>query len=191
MWTVDRKFWLTPMDHSSPPEQIPNVKGSHPRFGPDGEIFFRREEGTSTMIYGVRADGTGMRKVLKYPVYLLDEVSRDGRWIVGWGPLPGDGPPAYQAFPTDGGLPVRISAYGTLRWSLDGRESFVAGYHIPLPPGEVLKRIPAGGFHSSAEIARLPGARRIDAENPVPGPAGVYAFYRSTVQRNLYRIPIL
>ena len=190
MWTVDRKFWLTPLDHSSPPREIPNVKGSHPRFGPDGEILFRREEGTSTMIYGVRADGTGMRKVLEYPVYLLDEVSRDGRWIVGWGPLPGDGPPAFQAFPTDGGRPVRISAYGTLRWSLDGRDTFVAGYHIPLPPGEVLKRIPAGGFHSAVEFGRLPGARPINASNLMPGPAGVYAFYRNTVQRNLYRIPI-
>ena len=46
-------------------------------------------------------------------------------------------------------------------------------------PGESLPQIPAGGFHSEDEIARLPGARRIDAKGLVPGPsADVYAFYR-------------
>ena len=41
-------------------------------------------------------------------------------------------------------------------------------------------------------VARLnTGARKIDANNLVPGPsADVYAFYRVTIQRNLYRIPI-
>jgi len=82
-----------------------------------------------------------------------------------------------------------------LRWSLDGRTSFLIGrrrtYAIPLAPGEDLPRLPAGGFHSDEEMARLPGARRIDEQEVVPGPsADVYAFYRRTTQRNLYRIPI-
>jgi hypothetical protein len=191
MWTVDRAFWLAPLDRSSPPRQIPNLKGSHPRFGPGGEIFFRREEGHSTFVYRVRPDGAGMRKALENPVYLLDNASPDGHWIVGWAPLSGDGPPAYQAFPLDGGRPVHIGAYLPLRWSLDGSSSVIGTYNIPLQPGEVLRRIPAGGFHSAEEIARLPGARRIDVRNLVPGPsADVYAFYRGTIQRNLYRIPI-
>jgi hypothetical protein len=54
-----------------------------------------------------------------------------------------------------------------------------------------LPRIPAGGFRSEDEIASLPGTRRIPewplALSPSPD---VYAFYRCTVQRNLYRIPI-
>jgi hypothetical protein len=45
------------------------------------------------------------------------------------------------------------------------------GYFIKLQGGKVLPRIPAGGFHSEEEIARLPGARRIDAEGVVPGPS--------------------
>ena len=62
---------------------------------------------------------------------------------------------------------------------------------MPLTAGESLPRIPEGGFHSEQEIARLPGARRIDAWGVVPGPsADVYAFHRGTTQRNLYRIPI-
>jgi len=41
------------------------------------------------------------------------------------------------------------------------------------------------------EIARVPGARRIEGSGVVLGPsADVYAFYRGTIQRNLYRIAI-
>jgi len=84
-------------------------------------------------------------------------------------------------------------------WSPGGGAMAISGgpisrgwsYRVPLPRGEVLPRIPAGGFQSEDEIARLPGARRIDAVGVVPGPsADVYAFYRGTTQRNLYRIPI-
>jgi len=60
-----------------------------------------------------------------------------------------------------------------------------------VPPGEVLPRIRAGGFNSEQEVASLPGARRVETLNEVPGPSpAVSAFYRGTAQRNLYRIPI-
>jgi eukaryotic-like serine/threonine-protein kinase len=199
MSTVDReakpRLWVAPFDRSSPPVQIPDVEGESPRFLPDGDIVFRRGEAMSTFVYRVHPDGTGLQKALAEPVFLLNAVSPDGRWIVGWAQLPGNGPPSIQAFPLDGGPPIQIGGSFTfLSWSLDGRSSFIdAGqtYIIPLAPGEPLPRIPVGGFHSEEEIARLPRARRIDAHRVVPGPsASVYAFCRSTVQRNLYRIPI-
>jgi hypothetical protein len=72
METADRegkpRLWLAPLDRSSPPHQIPNVVGESPRFGPDGEIFFRRRaegssqepgtEGSPGFVYRVRLDGT-------------------------------------------------------------------------------------------------------------------------------------
>jgi hypothetical protein len=202
MWTTDvegkPRLWVARLDRNSPPVQIPNVEGANPRFGPGGDILFRHLEGMSTFVYRVRQDGTGLRKVLEEPVFLLDAVSRHGRWIVGWAPFPGNGRSLNQAFPLDGGTPIPIGgAFTNLRWSLDGRSVFIGEdgedqtYIIPLAPGEVLPRIPAGGFHSEEEEASLPGARRIDAEGVVPGPSPeVYAFYRGTTQRNLYRIPI-
>jgi len=64
-------------------------------------------------------------------------------------------------------------------------------YLVPLPRGQALPRIPAGEFRSEEEVARLPGARRIDESGVRPGPSlDVYAFYRGAAQRNLYRIPI-
>jgi hypothetical protein len=200
IWTTDSqgksRLWVAPFDRSSPPLLIPDVEGGSPRCGPGGDIVFRHVEGMSTFVYRVHQDGTGLHKARTEPVFVLNAGSPDGRWIVGWGPLPGNGPPAMQAFPLDGGPPILIGdSFTFLSWSLDGRSSFIdAGqtYIVPVAPGEALPPIPAGGFHSEEEIARLPGARRIDAEGVVPGPsASVYAFYRSTVQRNLYRIPIL
>lgn len=197
MSTTDRegksRLWMARLDRGSPPVQIPNVEGGFPKFGPDGDILFRRVDSTSTFVYRVHPDGSGVRKALKDPVFLLNDVSPDGRWVSTWAPIPGKGTPAIQAFPLDGGSPIQIGdSWRLLNWSLDGRSVLLAGwYSVPLAAGESLPPIPKGGFHSDEEIARLPGARRVDAEWVVPGPsAGVYAFYRSTVQRNLYRIPI-
>jgi serine/threonine protein kinase len=196
MWTMDLegkpRLWVARVDRSSPPVQIPNVEGQSPRFGPGGDIFFRHLEGTSTFVDRVHSDGTGLRKALAEPVLILWAVSPDGRWISAWAPLPGNGPPAPQAFPLDGGPPIQIGgSFTTLTWSLDGHSVFIGGYLIPLPPNEALPRIPAGGFHSEEEIAQLSGARQIDAQGVVPGPSvSVYAFYRGTTQRNLYRIPV-
>ena len=52
--------------------------------------------------------------------------------------------------------------------------------------------MPAGGFRSEGEIARLPGARSVDNVDGLwPGiENGAYAFYRGAAERNLYRIPL-
>jgi hypothetical protein len=193
------QLWLAPLDRSSPPRQIPNARGAGPRFGPGNEILFRRVEGTSTFVYGVLPDGSGMRKVLEQPVLWMGDVSPDGRWLETWAPLHGNGPPSYQAFPLGGGSPVPSGTSNVLSWSLDGRSALITegvvtegrSYIIPLPPGEALPGIPEGGFQSEEEVTHLPGARRIDSQGVVLGvSAGVYAFYHGAAQRNLYRIPI-
>jgi len=69
----------------------------------------------------------------------------------------------------------------------DGKSTYI----VPLAAAKILPRIPAGGLHSDKELARLPGARKIDVQPLSPGPSpDTYAFYRGITQRNLYRIPI-
>jgi hypothetical protein len=195
-----RGLWLVPLDRQWSPRKIPNGDGGRqPKFGRDGDIFFRRpEEGASNFVYRIRQDGSELRKALAHPIPLLFAVSRDERWVVGWSYLPANAGMALQAFPLDGGHPLTITAHAVFKWSPSGNTVSVSGgpivdtrsYIIPLTPGEALPRIPAEGFRSEEEIAKLPGARRIDALS-VPGPSSdVYAFYRGTTQRNLYRIPV-
>jgi hypothetical protein len=53
-------------------------------------------------------------------------------------------------------------------------------------PGGRSRRFHREAFQSEAEIAGLPGVRRIDTYNVAFGPRPeVYAFARETVQRNL------
>jgi eukaryotic-like serine/threonine-protein kinase len=197
-------LWLAPLDRSSPPRQIPNAEGRAPVFGPDGDVFFRHVEGKPGMmgntgyVYRVHPDGSGLRKAVEPTALLFGFISPDGQWLVGWGPLPGDGPPAVQAWPVNGGPPLNIAGTMYTSWSGDRRSLFMYSntigigktYVIPLRPGESFPPIPKGGFTSEEELARLPGAKRIDAV-AVPGPSSdIYAFYRGATQRNLYRIPL-
>ena len=212
METADRegkpRLWLAPLDRSSPPHEIPNVVGGSPRFGPDGEIFFRRRaEGSSQeggmagspgFVYRVRLDGTGMRKALEQEILMFYGVSPDGDWIAGWAPLSGNGPPYNQAFPLDGHSPIAIGPWVPFGWSKPGWPRAVGfvplfskwTYIVPLAPGEILPPIPAGGFRSEDQIASLPGARRGPAWPVVFGPGDIYAFYHEVIKRNLYQIPI-
>ena len=139
-----------------------------------------------------------MRKALAQPVLLFYAVSPDGNWISAFAPLPGGGGER-QAFPLDGGPPVRIGGALWLRWSRDGRSSYLTegaalgtkAYVISLKPGHALPQLPADGFHSDEELAHFPVAHKIDATGVQPGPSPeVYAYYKGAAQRNLYRIPI-
>ena len=187
------RLWLTTFERQQPPRQIPNVEGRQPSFGPDGEIFFHGADG---IVYRVQMDGSGLRKALEQPILVLADVSPDGRWLAGWSRV-ANGETAFQAFPLEGGPPVRVGDRATWQWGsnsvsiaqIPGAEGQT--YIVPLTPGQALPAIPAGGFRSEEDVARLPGARKTDALMAVPGPTpDVYAFYRSTKQRNLYRIPI-
>jgi DNA-binding winged helix-turn-helix (wHTH) protein/Tol biopolymer transport system component len=185
------RLWVMPFDRSSPPVQIPNVEGASPRFGAGDEILFRHLDGTSVFVYCVHPDGTGLRKAFTAPVLIMNSVSPDGRWIVAWAPDGRTGLSSIQVFPLNGEPPIQIGSFINISWSLDGRSVLIGQYLVPLRPGEALPKIPAGGFRSQDEIARLPGAHRIEADGVVLGPsAGVYAFYKGAVQRNLYRVPI-
>jgi DNA-binding winged helix-turn-helix (wHTH) protein/Tol biopolymer transport system component len=189
------RLWLTTFERQLPPQPIPNVEGRQPSFGPGNEIFFY---GADSFVYRVRTDGTGLRKALEIPILTLADVSPDGRWLAGWSRL-ADGETAFQAFPLGGGPPVRVGDRAYWQWSPSANSVSITripgaegqSYIVPLPPGQALPAIPAGGFRSEQDVARLQGARKTDALMAVPGPRpDVYAFYRSTKQRNLYRIPI-
>ena len=188
------RLWLASLDRRSPPHQIPNIEGITPVFGLRGEIFFRAADG---FVYQVREDGTGLRRVIEKPISLVRGMSPDGEWLV---VAAGES----FAYPTRGGQSVRLGGDMVVGWTPDHRHFWIsigqggmrrnaAGttYVIPLAPGQMLPRIPEGGFQSRAEIAGLPGVRVIEAADVAFGATlDIYAFSRETTQRNLYRSPL-
>jgi hypothetical protein len=185
------RLWLTRLDGRLPPRQIPDVEGKQPRFGPAGDIYFRRPEGTATFVYRIRGDGSGLQKVLDAPIALMGDVSPDGRWITGWNAV-------WYAFPLDGRPPAVMGTTLLFDWSSDGKWASLFGgplpegrsYLVPLSSGQALPRIPAEGFQTEQEITQLQGARRVDFRTVPASSSDTYAFYRTTTQRNLYRIPV-
>jgi serine/threonine protein kinase/Tol biopolymer transport system component len=210
--TIDRdgkhRLWLAALDRQSAPQQIANVEGDEAVFGPDGDIFLRGFAGRSMFAYRVHQDGTEPRRVSEEPIAGLNGISPDGEWLIA--KVPGDEETSsIVAFPIRGGSPLRLVAKagaGSLGechffWSQNWIWIAVANtrdvpyrgrtYAVPLPTDQVFPEIPSGGFQSEMDIARLPGARVIDAYDAAPGPTpGVYAFSRPATQRNLYRIPL-
>jgi hypothetical protein len=82
-------------------------------------------------------------------------------------------------------------------WSPNGRFLYLndrrAGqiYALPIPPGLNLPPLPAGGIASAKDVAALPGARVIRERYAFVGAdPSVYAFFRVTAQRNIYRIRV-
>ncbi len=190
------RLWLAPLDRRSPPRQIPGVEGQSAQFGPTGEVFFRRKEGSSGFLYRVRPDGTGLRKALEQPIFTF-EIAPGGDWIAAWAPS-FEKSHIVKMFPLDGGAPIVVGSDTSLQWSSGGDTLWISAgavpdgrtYIVPLTSGKILPPIPPGGFRSEQEIAHLPGARMMDRTGAPSPHRDVYAFDRRTVQRNLYSIPI-
>jgi serine/threonine protein kinase len=198
-------LWLAAVDRRSSPRTIPNVEGDSPIFTPDGDVVFRAREGTYGSAYRVRPDGTGLKKLLDYPVIETRGISGDGKWLVvyaRYAPPGGEMTGATLAFPLEGGPPMYVFGPGSQRpveWSADGKTLFLVPsegtaamtFAVPLPPGRMWPEIPKEGLRSEADFMKLPGVTVIHSPDSAPGPvSGVYAFVKQTVQRNLYKIPI-
>lgn len=200
------RLWLARLDRRSPPRQVGSVELKQAQFGPSGEIFFLATEGAGQYLYVIGEDGTGHRKLRAESIEEIHSASPDGRWVSGYGAIPGqEGLDLELAYPTAGGTPVGIcSPPCRPRWAPDGEYLYLSwpgGYRslravghtyvLPTRPETMLPDLPPAGFRSEAELAAVPGVRVIDAADVGAGPSpDVYVFSRETVQRNLYRIPL-
>ena len=195
--------WLAWLDGREPPRRIPHADGDNPRFGRDGEILFRVQEGDTVALYRILENGDRRERIAQVSGAVFGTVSPDGEWLSSIG----TGNSLVTMLSTSGQasrplLPYSLSS--RMRWSPDGRHAYVSiqygqasafgvgrTYVLPLAPGSVLPRIPAGGFRTEAEVAAQPGVEVLPYGDLAPGPSpSVYAFSRITTTRNLYRIPL-
>ena len=62
---------------------------------------------------------------------------------------------------------------------------------IPLQPGEMLPKLPPSGMRALDEPKLFPGSYLIDVYGISPSPdPSVYAYVKTTMHRNLFRIPL-
>jgi Tol biopolymer transport system component len=190
-------LWIMPLDRSAPPRQISAADHDHPMFLPNGEIIFRASEGGTNYVYRMREDGTGRRKVVETPILALHGVSPDGGWVAAFAPISGDPDVTVSvfAYPVGGGPAVRICDWCKTSWSRDGRRLYLSGHEnrthvVALRAPDGLPDLPPRGLRPE-DLAKLPVLQVIDEPLVAPGhDAGVFAFSKLAIQRNLYRVPL-
>ena len=174
-------------------------------FGVNGDVFFSGAvDRGERFLYRVREDGSGLQKAIPNPITYVYDASPDGKAVAAW--LDG----AVQIFPMDGGPALdgnRLCAAAggenrgitppCVSWSPDGAflhlHDRTAGlvYAVPIPRGRNLPALPAGGIASAQDAAALPGTRVIRERHAFPSAdPSVYAFFRVTSQRNIYRVSV-
>ena len=170
---------------------------------PTGDIVFRASEGNANFLYRMRPDGSGRERLLPNRVVDLVAISPDGAFVLA-GAAVADEDLSFGliAFPLHGGTPQRVCTCFA-RWTPDGRflvlewwgrgpmEGSKKTFTIPLRDGRMLPPLPPNGIRSRTDLDAISGLRVIDHSSIVPGPGlATYAFTRSSVHRNLYRIPL-
>ena len=193
--------WLSTLDGRSPPRRLTSLDSVNAFFGANGDVFFVGGQDSTTFLYRINEDGSGLRKVTPDPVKLLYDVSPDGKWVAVWAGR------SAVVYPAGGGAPTIVCPACANRgprdqpalvtWSRDGKFVYLhetglrQTYAVPLRDGQLQSALPASGIPSPAAAAALPGVRMIAQPRAFGGPnPSVYAFAKVTTHRNIYRIPV-
>jgi Tol biopolymer transport system component len=195
------QIWLTSFDRQAAPRLVADAADSV-SFGADGALLFRSIEGNMNFLDRINNDGSGRAHVVETPIVDKEGASPDGAWAMVRAGVTSEGEFETLAVPVRGGLPVKVCPPGCLsvRWSPDGRLVYIetligasAGktLAIPVQPGRSLPEFPGAGLDLAAGGLDVPGTSVIDHSTISPGPNPVtYAFVKTGVQRNLFRITL-
>jgi Tol biopolymer transport system component len=198
------QIWLAPLDRRSPPLLIASNGEETPYFGPDGQILFSLSDGKSNYLYRMNRSSASRSKVVPYPILNVMSVSPDRQWIATLVAVDDSlARFAEIAIPSGGGAARRIcSGFCVARWAPNGRFFYVTvdpgtsatpgkTVAIRIPEGQMLPELPRTGIRSLAEGLAISARAEISQSALAPGPdPTVYAYVKTTMHRNLFRIPI-
>ena len=194
-------LWIAPTDHRSAPRGFTSsALEDSPRFLPDGDLLFRASEAGINSLYRMHPDGTDRHKIGPAHIFDFFGTSPDGRWAIVTTMRPGaEQIPGQYAFPVEGGDPHLVCAsLCLLSWDIHGDFMLFTTYAhrdqgtyaLPVNRNTGLPDLPAEGVGDVQDLKYVKGARFFpqivdSAVNP-----SVFAFTRTDIHRNLYRIPI-
>ena len=197
-------LWVSATDRRTSPRQLESpVSEDSPHLLPNGEIIYRSSDDGGNYVYTRKQDGSGRRKMFEEPILDLMAVSPDGRWITFAQKSNDDKDHPYRsvAYPIDGGTPVVICA--TLceeDWTADGTylmvllgsrgaDDALTGF---LPVGKTgLPELPAGGLRGPDDLKAASKSTLLPRGLDSAMSPQRYSFTRTTVRRNIYRVPIM
>jgi eukaryotic-like serine/threonine-protein kinase len=198
--TGHSKVWIAPTDRSASAQVIEsNESDDCPFFLPTGDLIFRSVEGEQSFLYRMKPDGTERRRMSDVAILDPYGVSHDGRWVLGITRRPDrDHPYSLVAYPVDGGpvVPVCLGLCPA-SWDRTGKSLYLSIptaddkniYALPLQRTG-LPKLPPAGISSTQELVRMKAPILALGVMESGGTSSQYAYTRSTVRRNLYRIPL-
>jgi DNA-binding winged helix-turn-helix (wHTH) protein len=169
-------------------------------FGPKGDIYFLAHEGGHEFLYSMAPGEDAPRPMNPEPSEAFSRISPYGDW---W--LAGPDRKWVIARLTRGGPPIRVCSSCGAGWGSGGKFLYIRFRNIGemgggntivigLPAGRELPELPPSGLKSAQDARGLNVVAEIDMTGKTvmaPGPdPSVYAYSRTTVQRNLFRIPL-
>lgn len=194
------QVWLADVDGRAPPRLLTSTGERGPHFGSAAQIIFQYTDGQANYIGQIRKDGSERSKLFPYAISLLDAISPDRRWVVAEVPLAKAD--ITIAIPIKGGSSHRICTWCSVAWSPDSKFLYIGlapNSHssrattlaIPLRPGQMLPKLPTAGFLGPEDAKAVPGTRLVDGWLLSPGrDPDTFAYVKTTMHRNLYRIPV-
>ena len=192
-------LWVAATNRRSPPRHIvsPAVEDS-PFFLADGDIAFRAIEGSSNYLYRMKVDGSGRHKIVPQPILDLAGVSPDGRWVIAGSSNPGeDRPASVKAFSVDGGSTRPLCVLDCqVSWDTAGKFIYIAFVELRGTTTYVLPLMHDSEFPKVPEPHGFGGPEDMTNAKTIPWFVGSalnssdYAWTRSTIRRNLYRIQL-
>ncbi len=197
-------LWIGAIDGSSSPHQLSDQDCIRALFAPNGDIVFVGGQAGDMFLQSIKADGTGLHKIMPERAVFLYAISPDGKWVAAW--VQAD----VNLYSTVDGKATRVCtgcASGgaenrgltppLISWSGDRKMLYLFSersfhtYSIPLQHEQILPSLPADGLNFSSVEKSLSGAHLIAHDRAfMSSNPSVYAYPIIAAHRNIYRIPV-
>jgi serine/threonine protein kinase len=186
------EIWLASTDRSTPPRRI--AQNADRVWFAGSDLVFRSLEDTRNFIGRVGKDGSGRRRVMESPTLQLLSVSPDGKWATAGAPGTTERRTSTVVVSLDSGT-SRFLCTCLAFWAQDGTWLYAGTFSglLAVPLGATQEPPPtlAALLAEAAKGTVPPGTRVIPHQFFAPGPdPSTYAFAKSDVQRNLFRVPL-
>jgi eukaryotic-like serine/threonine-protein kinase len=197
-------LWIGAIDGSSSPRRLSDEDCIRALFAPDGDIFFVGGQPGEMYLQRIKADGTGLERIIPDRAVFLYAISPDGKWVAVW---VGSNVNLYSSAGgkatrvctgcASGGAENRGVTPPLISWSGDGKVLYLFSersshtYSIPLKHGQILPPLPAEGLELSNVEKSLSDAHLIARDRAfMSSNPSVYAYPIVATHRNIYRIPV-
>jgi DNA-binding winged helix-turn-helix (wHTH) protein/Tol biopolymer transport system component len=188
------QLWLAPLDRHAPPKLL--VRGAdQPHFG-GGSVFYRSLGASANYLHRINFDGNQEAAVLSSPIVQLQAVAPDGRFVIVDRPEPGLSASAWMISVRNRTERLLGKGWFPAQLSRDGKLLYfgIEGPNDAQTVGRTaVVHIDADGLPIAHELLGAPDTELIPQPEETLSAGqdpSIYAYVKTELRRNIYRIPL-